>query len=268
MIPLAGKDFPASAHELADAVRQGLADRGIAPARVQAQGAAWPALEALQLDMTGARLPRELRRPAAVAESSTGIEVAVLDIIGAPLLIEGVPVMIRLHGEKVSAAFSRGNAGELLLTFTRADAVTAEMEIARLELEDFLHRLAAGAAAQHGAEVRKVELALTSRGPRTLDFRADVTAKMFLMTAGATLAGELSVDDELNARVSNLRLDGAGMIGSMANNFLRPVLQKWEGRSFPLTAMSLGAMKVRDVELRGGESLRVRAKLGNYIHGA
>jgi len=90
-----------------------------------------------------------------------------------------------------------------------------------------------------------------------------VTAKMFIATATVTLDGQLAVDDQLDARFSNLRFGGEGMIANAAAGFIRPSLTKLEGRTFSLMALPLGAIKLRDLQLAGGDSLRLTAQFGS-----
>jgi len=104
---------------------------------------------------------------------------------------------------------------------------------------------------------------LTNQGPRTLAFRGEVTAKMFLMTAELTLTGQIDVDAGLNARFSRLKLGGDGMITKIANGFIRPKLDHLEGRVISLLAFSLGDLRLRDIEVSTGKKLVIRAAFGS-----
>jgi hypothetical protein len=48
----------------------------------------------------------------------------------------------------------------------------------------------------------------------------------------------------------------------MVNTVARPFLEKWEGREFALLAFSLGGLKLRNVAVHGGDSLRLDASFG------
>jgi hypothetical protein len=117
-------------------------------------------------------------------------------------------------------------------------------------------------AERQGVEVQETRLKLTSQGPRTLSFRGDVTAKMFIMTAALTLTGQIDVDAELNARFSRLTLSGDSMVTKIASGFIRPKLDALEGRVISLLALSLGDLHLRDIEVSASETLLIRAVFG------
>jgi hypothetical protein len=61
MLPLAGSRFPTSHHELKDAISRGLLHYGITAREVVVEGGTFPAVDSLRVDLTGARVTRELR---------------------------------------------------------------------------------------------------------------------------------------------------------------------------------------------------------------
>ncbi len=143
-----------------------------------------------------------------------------------------------------------------------ATSGNVSVEATREALESFLHSFAVGAAKKQGFEVKKTRLDCTQEGPRAVSFRAEGTAKVFVMSASLALTGKLAIDDELNAKLSNLALDGDGMILKLAGSYAKPHLDKLEGRAFPLMAFTAGGLRLHDVELTAGNSLRVQAKFG------
>lgn len=262
MLPLAGENFPASAAELIDALQIGLAARGFAPTRVTVDGAAWPNLVKLSIDLSGARITRNVRLPEAGAPAAEKLTCAQLEIVGVPLVFEGTPVELRLQAQNVVFDFARSAENEPLLALHTSANGSVEIEIKKTDLEAMLQRVAVMAAGDHGVEVKKTTLELTAHHSRMLAVRAEVTAKMFVMSAGVKLTGEVSVDDALHARLSNLRVSADGMVGAMVNTVARPFLEKWENREFALLAFSLGGLTLRDVAVRAGDSLHLEAHFG------
>lgn len=261
MLPLAAEKFPASPAELAAALTSGFAARGVAVAGVRAEGAALTALTALRIDLTGASCTRGFRVSTAPAEGPVTVLAGRFEMTGGPVDFEGTP--LRLRVEAAGAEFrcaGRPDDGALLL----AGAASGSLSLAagHAALEALLHRLAKGAAEKQGVEVRQTKLELAARGPRALSFRCAVTAKVFVMTADLSLSGDLEVDGQLNARLSGLTLGGDAMITKLASGFVRPHLDKLEGRVFPLLALGLGGLQVRDVEISTHEGLEVRAQFG------
>jgi hypothetical protein len=76
------------------------------------------------------------------------------------------------------------------------------------------------------------------------------------------LTGRFTIDEQLNARLSDLSLDGDGMILKLAGSYARPHLDRLEGRVFPLLAFTPGGLALRDVKLTAGENLMVSARFG------
>jgi hypothetical protein len=262
MLPLAGEIFPASATELTDALQCGLAARGFATAQVRVEAPEWPAVAALTIELTGARVTRNVRLPESGSPATESLRCGRVEIVGAPVHFEGTPVRLLLRADDVTFSQGRSADGEPLLALQAAAHGTVEIEIARPDLEAMLHRVATAAAGDHGVEVKKTALELTAHHSRMLAVRAEVTAKMFVMSAAVKLTGEVAVDEGLHARLSNLRVSADGMVGTLVNTVARPFLEKWEGREFALLAFSLGNMKLRDVTVRGGDSLRLDAAFG------
>lgn len=115
---------------------------------------------------------------------------------------------------------------------------------------------------KQGAQVKAAQLELIDRGPQSLGFRAEITAKAFVMTARVVVTGQLDLDDELNLRVRDLATSGDGMIASIATGFLRPRFAEIEKRTISLAEYSFAGVALRDMRVRGGESLRIDAKFG------
>lgn len=263
MLPLAGEKFPASAAELIDALQGGLAARGFATARVKVEAPQWPAVASLAIELSGARITRNVRLPESAGTGGETLRCARLEIVGAPMHFEGTPARLSLCADEVTFALARSAEDEPLLALVSAAHGTVEVEIARTDLEAALQRAAVLVAGDHGVTVKKTALELTAHHSRMLAVKAEVTAKMFVVSAAVKLAGEVSVDDALHARLGQLRVSADGMVGSLVNSVAHPFLEKWEGREFPLLAFSLGSVKLRDVAVRGGESLRLEAQFGS-----
>ena len=261
MLPLAAEKFPATPDELAAALKGGFAARGVAVPEVRAEGAVLATLAALRVGLTGARFTRGFRVTATPAAEPATVVAERLEIIGSPLDFEGTPLAVRLEAEGAELHFAGEPAdGALVLADAAGGFVT--LTVAHGALEALLHRLAKEAAEKQGVEIKKTKLDLTARGPRALSFRCAVTAKMFVMSADLSLSGNLDVDEQLNARLSGLTLGGDAMIAKLAAGFVRPQLDKLEGRVFPLLALAPGRLKLRDVEIATRDGLEIRAKFG------
>ena len=262
MLPFNGSRLPDSHGALADAITRGLAHYGVTAREVRVEGGAWPAIEHLAVDVTGARVTRDLRFPRAGALSPEQLRISRIDVTGKPLFFETAPLELAVIATDATLALAPGEGGVSLLTLARVAHGEVSIEARHTDLEAFAHSLIAPLAAQQGVDIQSARLELVSRGPRSIDFRVEVTAKMFVVTARAAVSGRLDITDELNGRLSQLATTGHGMMASAAAAFLRPHLAKLEGRTIPLLALPLGEIKLRDIAISVGATLRLHAQFG------
>lgn len=262
MLPLFAQATPTTIPEFTEALTCGLQQHGVTPRRIEGQGAAFPDFDLLRVDLTESQMTRELRPPPVSATTGDVVGIAHFELLGAPLYFEKAPLELHLIAEGVKARLTM-NDGRGCLVPESAAAGNVSVQIARAALEALLHSIAVEVAAKQGFEVRKTRLSLTQDGPLAVSFRAEVTAKVFVMSAMLALTGRLMIDDELNARISGLALGGDGMILKLAGGYARPYLDRWEGRVFPLLAFTFGGLKLRNVELTAGDNVLVRAQFAS-----
>jgi hypothetical protein len=261
MLPLAGEDLPRSLDQFVTALRAGLGRHKVIAHDVRANGG-WPAIEELSLDLTDAQLSRETPIPRPTTKAEPGPSIRCLTIAATPLKFESVPVVFDLRANDARCGFARDSQHNASVQILQAKSGAVVLETKRSDLESFLEKLAAETLAKHGAEVKSTRLEFTNHGPRTLEFQARVKAKVFVMNAEIVVSGQLSVDDRLNLRAQQLTADGNGMIANVATGYLRPRFAEMEKRVFPLASFSLAEVQLRDVQVRGGETLRLEARFG------
>ena len=259
MLPLAGPDFPTSLADFSASLRGGFTERGIVAREVRVEGE-WPRIAEISVDLTGARLSRSIDFPRGNSEAQPALSIARLAVSAAPLHFEETPIRLEVHAEDADCAFTRDSADQPLLQLTRAASGSVVLEAQRSDLESKLKEFATTALAKQGADVKSVRLDLNDLGPRSLGFRADVTAKAFLMTARVFVTGRIDVDDQMNLRVRDLATGGDGMIANLAGSFLRPRFAEIEKRVIPLPAFSFAGLKPQNIRISGGEALRIEAK--------
>lgn len=261
MLPLLAETIPTNAPALAAALAQGLQDHGLSPRKVEAEGGTFPRVDLVRIDLSGAQVTRDMRLPEAAGTAGAELEIGRLELIGAPVFLEKAAVELNLLAERVQSRVEMtGDRGCLGLRSAAAGNVS--VEATREALEALVHAIAVEAAAKQGLEVKKTKLTFTQEGPRAVAFRAEVTVKVFVMSASLALSGRLRIDDEMNARFSDLTLDGDGIILKLAGGYARPHLDRLEGRVFPLLAFTAGGLRLRNLEMTAGETLRVRAEFG------
>jgi hypothetical protein len=263
MLPLAGSALPSSPEALREALKKGLMAHSVSAHSIAASGGEWPQLDDLTLDLTGAQVTRDTKLPVAKGAESSGIEVAKFQLQADPMRLEKTPARLFLKAANATLNFVKGKGAESALTLTAAKHGEIEIEVEKADLEELIRSIASEAAAKHGVEIKRTALTLAAHGSRALSFRAEVGAKMFVMSTTVTVSGEAEIDDKLNARVSKLTCSGDGMIGSLASGFIRPYFDQIESRPIPLMALSLGSIKLRDISVEAGKALTLRAKFSS-----
>ncbi len=262
MIPLSGSNFPQSLDELSNAIRDGLSAHGIAARDIRSDGGTFPKIDQLQIDLTGANVSRTSRLPLAISDPTDTVTVRALHIRAKPLLAEGTPLQLALDAQEVTLGFARDAAQRPLLMLVASSTGTVSFEANRADLENLLKTLAADAAAKQGAEIKAVRLEFTARSSKSLDLRAEITAKVFVMSTVLTVTARVEVDDELNLRARHLKATGEGMIANLAAGYLRPRFEKIESRTIPLASHAFADVQLKDIVISGTDSLRIEASFG------
>jgi hypothetical protein len=116
-------------------------------------------------------------------------------------------------------------------------------------------------ASAKGVDLKDVHILWRSDSARTLSLEVHVKAKKgFLPAATIIVRGQVSIDSGLTATLSNLSVEGEGMVGGIAAGMIRPKLQQAEGLQKSLLALPLDDLQIRDVRLLAApDSLTVEA---------
>ena len=266
MFPLPGNAFPQSASELAAAMRNFLADVFILANKdpVAIDEAQWPRLGRVKIDLDDATLKtlQPPPNPGAPASRQSGIAVERLEVTGHPIRYQQSNLNFDLTASDAAFDFARNQRQEPLLVLADARDGSVNLRIAISDLQSLALAMASMAAAQHGASIQELQLSLSSPGPRAIAATARVKAKKMMMSGVITLRGQASIDDQLVATVSGLSCTGEGMAGTMIAAVIGAQLKKVEGQRFPLMALSLGNVSLRDVNVRVNDDLNVSAEFG------
>jgi hypothetical protein len=263
-IPIRGATLPATPELLRDAIEAGLRALDLAPRAVSVSAPGWPAVAELHLDLSGAapEQPGEFPRVEGPGEGTLYVERVLLE--ARPLVLQGLPLAIELRAQSATLQMTRLSGNRHALVLQKAADGTMEVSAKTDDLERLAHTLVAAQAKKHGLEVKETRLAFTQRGPRSLSFQADVTAKVMIMKAHLTVTGDADLDDALQLRISNLKLTGGGMAATLARGFLQPQFEKIQQQPIALGALALGEIRLRDVSAAlQKDTLRISAKFGS-----
>lgn len=264
MFILQTTEFPQSPEQLAsalnDSLRRWVQRPGAAMASVNGE---LPRLSSITIDLSGGVL--DIGRPPPDVQPATtpqpGPSATRFKMIGQPLHTRGVAVAFDLSAVDVTFSYARNAAGQPVVLLQEARDGKLRAAISLHDLESALLQAARTAATPSGISVQRVEASLSTPTPKQLDVELMITAKKFV-TAEVRIRARATLDDQLNATLSNLSAHADSMVGRLAVGLVQGYLQKLEGQQFSLMAFSLGSVRLRDVSVQADDGLKVAAEFG------
>ena len=264
MFPLQTDRFPENAADLArllnESIRQlfsGLSDP------VSVEDEAFPHLRQLQISLDGAEMRPNLPRPSVPAGDHTpALRVAALSLTGKRVKAGPATVDLALDARDVVFSHAPDAQGNIVLLLQRAAEGKVEISTAKADLEAAITAVATIEAGKQGVAIEGVRLSVRERGPRSVSAEVEVKAKKLFFSTTIRIVADLDLDEQLNATLSGLACRGDGTIGTLACGVLTPHLQKLDGRTFPLLALPLGEIRLRDIRLLAAERIAVQADFG------
>ncbi len=264
MFPLGDTRVPTSGPELVESIVNGLRPWLIFPTGatpVRLVGGAWPQLEEMRVDLSGAR---SVERPPAppdlqVRDRRPLFSARRLALVARPLIIEEAPVELSLTASDARFDFAVDSRQRAVLLPSAAREGRFNARIGRADLESLVRRGITLAAESQGVSVTSTELKLSQRGDREIEAQVKVKARKMFISAVVRAGGRMEVDDHLNAVLHDLRCQGEGIAGEVACAALRPHVQKWNGQRFPLSGLPIAGLRLHDLKLSANDPLTVEA---------
>lgn len=264
MFPLYSKKFPENADDLAsllsESVKRVFAN---APNPVAVRDQAYPHLSELRVTLDGAELrPNPPGPPRVKGASSPGIQVDDFRIDAAAVKLGPAAADLHLRARDVRLHQASDDNGDALLMLQSAAEGRIDIAATTGDIEAAIAAVAKSEAAKHGVTIEGVRLTVKPRGDRGIDGQVEVRAKKLFFSTVITISARLDLDGDLNAAISDLRCRGEGAIGALGCGFLEPHLHALNGRTFPLMALPLGEVRLRDVRIAAGDRVTVSAEFG------
>jgi hypothetical protein len=267
VFPLAGKEFPGSSEELAEAIEEALGEVFSVPAKkggVSVSGGKFPELKTVKINLNDAAVsanepPGKLK---SVGKRSRGIRVEKLEVTGQPIHYENTKLNFKVAGSGLKFDFGRDRKGKPLLILTDAEEGRVEAKISTKDIEALLLAAASAAGKEQGIAIKELALDLEQEGPRSVAAEVRVKAKKMMMSGVIRITGKLDIDEELNATVSDLACTGEGIVGGAAAGIVQNKLRPYDGTTIPLMAFSLGDVALRDLKIAVKDSVQVSAEFG------
>jgi hypothetical protein len=266
MFLLPKNHIPSSPDAFAETIEEGLRTFICRRDRMVAlRGNDSAALDSIVVNLSGATIDHN-RRPPPLDRSSPipAITVGNICISGDPIHVLGSDFSFQFEASNVELSQKLQPEGKLLLILHRAQDGNARFEISRAAIENLIMKGASELAEKQGVVIDNAKLELTPRGPRALDGELTLTAHKLFFHPVLSLAGTFAISDEFIATVSKLKCHGEGPIAALACAAITPAFSKIERRGFPLSALSLGAIQLRDLAIdTADEKVVVRARFGS-----
>jgi len=266
MFYLGGADFPETADGLAKAVAAGLAQMLELPARppVKFEGA-FPAIDRADVNLTGAvaRIDKMPAPPKGVKSVKPAASAGQLNISGQPVKLETAAVELSLTAQAARFDYGRDSGGRPMLLLADAKDGRLSVQIRNSDIQQLVLAAATKAAAAQGVQVQEAKLNLSQTAERSIGIEARVKAKKMFMSAVILVRGQLNIDATMIARLTNLSCSGEGVMGTMACGLIQPHLNELQNRELPLTALSLGEIRLRDLKLDVTDKVSVKAEFGS-----
>jgi hypothetical protein len=266
MFLLPQNQIPQTPEELAQAIEDGVRTFASRPQKmVVVRGGDASALDSIIVNLSGANIDHHHRPPPLDRQGATpAMLVRHIYIAGEPIKLLGSDFSFRFEASDVEVYQKPQPDGKLLLILHRAQDGNVRFEISRAAVETMIMSVASKLAEKQGVGVDNAQLELTQHGPRAVDGKLTVSAHKFIFHPVLTLAGTLAVSEEFVATVSNLKCHGEGPVASLACAAISPAFSRIEQRTFPLSALALGEIQLRDLALDAAhDKLLVQARFGS-----
>src|SRR3954466_1746498 len=169
MFPLAGKDFPSNADELAWSIHDALAEVLTLPSNgssVKVEGGKYPSVSKLKVNLDGAAVSatEPPPKPKPSGKRLPGIEVGQLEVSGKPIKYEKSKLDLTLKAKDVHFDYSRDKKGHPLLVLTDASVGHVKAEISKADLQSLLLAVAREVGNQQNVKIEDLQLNLTQQG--------------------------------------------------------------------------------------------------------
>ena len=265
MFPLNTATLPSTAEALECVLNESLRQLfDVTSDPVAIREASYPRLAELDISLDGARLrvpPPPI--PSLSTSPAPAFQIDSFNVHASALSVGPCSVDLSLTARAVDLHQANDSRGNVVLLFHNAANGRLEISASPSDLEALIEEVARTEAAKHGVTIDRVQLTLRTKTSRSLAAEVRLRAKKLFLTASIRIAGQLDLDEKLNARISGLDCTGDGAIAAVACGVLKPHLQKIDGREFPLMSLPLGEIRLRDVQISVSDKLSVTAEFGS-----
>ena len=121
-----------------------------------------------------------------------------------PVSLAGAAVHLALEAQNIVLHQNRDAEGNVFLLLHRAGSGRIGISISLEDLETLVTEVAKTEAGKHGIVIEDVLLRLTSKGDRSVSAELRVQARKLFVRTNVRISGQLKIDDDLVARLSDV----------------------------------------------------------------
>jgi hypothetical protein len=265
MLSLLTAAFPSSAADLQRLLNEALERIFISEHHpVTVCDRSYPRLGEIAISLDGACLrPEPPNPPSATGAILPALEIDQLSVNASPLSIGPVALNLSISAAGVQLGQSQDSNGQIILSLKSAAQGNIKISMQQSDIEALITKLAGTQASKQGVTIEGVQLTLRPESAHSLAVEVRLRARKLFIGAALRVTGQLDLNDQLSLKISGLNCTGDGGIGAMACGILKPYLEKFDGREFPMLALPLKGISLRDVRFAVDDDLTVSAEFGS-----
>jgi hypothetical protein len=232
-------------------------------------GGRYPAIDAMRIDLTGSSYTPS-GKPSASASTTPpepragapAFFVSQFALVAEPMLSRKGALNLQVVASDVRFELQKTKQGHPYLMMADVGSGALHFDASTADLERIMLAMAKEMSAGKPITIRSVDLNFTSRGDRSLDADLHVSTLVGFIPAGLRFTCRVDVDDAMNAKISDLQVEGDELLGPLMTQFIRPSLAKYDGKTKPLIGFPNQRVKLKDVRIVAGERVTLDAVFG------
>jgi hypothetical protein len=228
--------------------------------------AAFPSIGKVRVNLSDARFRTAARSDGEIKLNNRVervVQIGKLEVQADPFLVRDAKWHMNLDVHNARMLMERDETGRPVMLLEDASAGTITMEVRVADIERLMLQDAREGLARFGVDVDDVDLNVVAETPRSVQVELHLAMEVALVPAGITFKGHIAVDDQMNAKVTGMSVEGDDILGPLIAEFMRPQIVKHNNETRPLVSFPSPQMKLKDVRFRTGESLRMEAAFGH-----
>ena len=263
--PLATDDLPRTGGQLADSMNGGWKDvfTTFDPDRtVDFEGGRYPAVDQMRVDLSHAVVNpnHKLARIGEYTASTKSLAVEHFEMVAEPMVNHKSRINLEVTGTQVRLDLQHDKDGKPMLMLADAREGSVHFDVSHDDLQKLVLAMARNQSSSHAVTIRATHLDLQSIGPRSLLFDLHLSTIVGFIPAGMRFTARVDIDDQMNAKISNLDCQGDEALGPLIAGFIRPTINKYNNTTRPLISFPSGRLHLDDVQIQAGEHVEMTAK--------